>query len=89
MWHGRRILRSRYVAGAVEFKAAIAALTDLESRLELGRVLHYLGEMQAALGQWAGASTSFSQALPILEACSAAIDIERTRDALNRLETRD
>jgi tetratricopeptide (TPR) repeat protein len=74
---------------AVEFKAAIAALTDLESRLELGRALHYLGEMQTALGQRVGASTSFSQALSILEACHAAMDSERTRSALNRLETRD
>jgi tetratricopeptide (TPR) repeat protein len=69
-----------------DFYEAIALLDQLGSRLELGRALYHRGEMQAKRGEADGARTSLTRALEIFQDCSAKIDAERTRTALNSLE---
>ncbi len=64
---------------------AIAQLEQLDSRLELGRALYHRGKAQAKRGQVDVARVSLTRALGIFQDCSAKIDAERTRAALNPL----
>jgi len=68
------------------FDQAIALLEQLGSRLELGRALYHRGEMRAKRGESDGARASLTRALEIFQDCSAKVDAERTRTALNSLE---
>jgi tetratricopeptide (TPR) repeat protein len=65
------------------FDDAIVRLDRLGSRLELGRALYHQGRMQADRGELEDARFSLTRALEILQDCSARIDAERTRNALN------
>ena len=64
---------------------ATAILEGIGSRLELGRALYQRGEMQAKRSEADGARVSLTRALEKLQDCSAKIDAERTRAALNPL----
>jgi tetratricopeptide (TPR) repeat protein len=68
------------------FDDAIAQLEQLGSRLELGHALYHRGEAQVERGEADGARTSLTHALEIFQDCSAKIDAQRTRAALNSLE---
>ncbi len=69
------------------FEEAITRLEQLGSRLELGRALYHRGEMQANRRQVEAARASLTRALEILQNCSAEIDAERARAALDSLVT--
>jgi tetratricopeptide (TPR) repeat protein len=68
------------------FEEAVAQLEQLGSRLELGRALYHRGRMQADLGEVTDARASLTRALGIFQDCSARLDEERTRAALDSLE---
>jgi tetratricopeptide (TPR) repeat protein len=69
------------------FDEATAILEGIGSRLELGRALYHQSEMQVKRGQTDGACASLTRSLEIFRDCGAKIDAERTRAALNSLET--
>ena len=68
------------------FDDAIAQLDELGSRLELGRALYHRGEMQTKRGETDAARASLTRALGIFQDCSAKIDAQRTRAALDSWE---
>jgi tetratricopeptide (TPR) repeat protein len=79
--------RALWDKAAPAFDDAITQLDRLGSRLELGRALYHQGKMQIDLENATAARASLTRALDIFQDCSAETDAQRTRAALDSLET--
>jgi tetratricopeptide (TPR) repeat protein len=86
-WAVAHRLAGDYTQAATRLKAALVLFEGLDTRWQLGRTWHELGELAGALNDSVDARNSFQRALGYFEALRAAPDAARTRAAIDHLRS--
>jgi len=86
-WGVAHRLASEYPQAEARFNQALALLSEVGARWQLGRTHFELGELAVARGDQAAARACFTRALADFEFMRAAPDVARTRAALEELAT--
>ena len=79
-------LQGEYVAADKRLNQALELFERLETRWQIGRTLHELGELAQAQTDQASARAYFSRALAAFGEMKAMPDMARTRAALESLD---
>jgi len=85
-WGVAHRLAREYSASENRLQKALELFLELEAHWQVGRTLFELGELAAARKDAASARDHFARALAAFESLRAAPDVERTRQALERMK---
>lgn len=86
-WGVAHRLASEYAQAQMRFDQALELFGSLEMRWQIGRTFFEMAELDAARADNATARTHLAQALAAFEVQKATPDMERTRTALQAIES--